>query len=738
MATRIGALFVDLQLNTAKFVDELDKSRTKSTAFGVAVGTIFANIAASAGRMAADAALSIPRMIASQIDLADALGKTSQRIGISVESLSVLKHQAELADVSFDALTLGIGRFSRNVADAVGGNKLQAQAMRQLGVDIEGVRKGTVDIDEAFLQAADGVAGMGNAFQRADVVLTAFGKDSLKLVPLLNEGRQGFKDAGEEVDRFGIRITTAMARNAEQFNDNIKRMQSAGAGLGITLTNELLPPLAGFTNAMLDAIGPGKELHGLVAGFALPFKGLLEVLTLASGSLRILGRDFQLIGEVGILATKFDTEGIKVAFKQFETDVRKIREQTIVSLAEISGVKPLAPLIKPPAPEEFDPAKNALESLIASFDKALRPASALNKEILSLVGAGKQLSDIQRVYNEQIGTTVEQQELFGKEIPPLIASLDSLRKITQAQVEWSEQFIQTGARQAIQTTEIGTEYNILRAKADALVISIASLNEEMAKLNAIGQPREFTFLDDAIEKMKSLSTQAGTAMIAAGDVVGGLAKINLEPFQISIKQTAKVVQELADTGKQIGVAISGGIEEAMRKWEGFGNLAIGILDDIAATILRNAVTAPLSTWLGTIFSSVLPALAGGIGGGVGGGSTVLSSTAVAGPSSIGVPLFAKGGPVPHFAQGGEVPAILHSGEFVMNRSATNRIGTGALNAMNKGASLGRSGGDTYITIHAEGAEVGVEQRILTVFRQAIPGIVEMSVNAVQQRKLRTV
>ncbi len=39
---------------------------------------------------------------------------------------------------------------------------------------------------------------------------------------------------------------------------------------------------------------------------------------------------------------------------------------------------------------------------------------------------------------------------------------------------------------------------------------------------------------------------------------------------------------------------------------------------------------------------------------------------------------------PRFHRGGEVPAILQSGEFVMSRSAVNRIGAGRLSAMNSG------------------------------------------------------
>ena len=61
MAAKVASLFVDLNLNTAKFIEGLDKSRTKSTAFGVAVGSVLADIARSAARMARDVATALPR-----------------------------------------------------------------------------------------------------------------------------------------------------------------------------------------------------------------------------------------------------------------------------------------------------------------------------------------------------------------------------------------------------------------------------------------------------------------------------------------------------------------------------------------------------------------------------------------------------------------------------------------------------------------------------------------------------
>ncbi|HKI11875.1 MAG TPA: hypothetical protein VKA02_07165, partial [Candidatus Acidoferrum sp.] len=51
----------------------------------------------------------------------------------------------------------------------------------------------------------------------------------------------------------------------------------------------------------------------------------------------------------------------------------------------------------------------------------------------------------------------------------------------------------------------------------------------------------------------------------------------------------------------------------------------------------------------------------------------------------------------HFSTGGAVPAILHPNEYVLQASATQRIGPRNLDRVNAGGSLG---GDTHVHITA--------------------------------------
>lgn len=62
----------------------------------------------------------------------------------------------------------------------------------------------------------------------------------------------------------------------------------------------------------------------------------------------------------------------------------------------------------------------------------------------------------------------------------------------------------------------------------------------------------------------------------------------------------------------------------------------------------------------------------------------------------------SGGSIPSFATGGEVPILAQSGEFVMRRSAVNRVGLAGMNAINSG----RGGAQTIIVpVVLDGREI---------------------------------
>src|SRR5690606_39558182 len=61
--------------------------------------------------------------------------------------------------------------------------------------------------------------------------MNIFGRSFQNLIPRLKDGSQGLRDAGIEAEQLGLVLSTEAGQQAEEFNDNITRLQSALTGM---------------------------------------------------------------------------------------------------------------------------------------------------------------------------------------------------------------------------------------------------------------------------------------------------------------------------------------------------------------------------------------------------------------------------------------------------------------------------------------------------------------------------
>jgi hypothetical protein len=80
------------------------------------------------------------------------------------------------------------------------------------------------------------------------------------MIPLLNQGAVGLKQAADEAVRFGIVLSKDMTDSAEAFNDNLTRMHKIGDGLIIQLTSQMLPALEELSRRLVATAGDGDVM----------------------------------------------------------------------------------------------------------------------------------------------------------------------------------------------------------------------------------------------------------------------------------------------------------------------------------------------------------------------------------------------------------------------------------------------------------------------------------------------
>lgn len=668
MASRVGTLYVDLIANTKSFIDELDKSRTKSATFGVAVGTIFANVAQSAARMAKDAALAFPRLVEAQIDLADETNKASQRTGVQVEALSALRHAAELSDVSFDTLQTSLGRLSRNMLDTAHGTGAAKQAFRELGISVADAGGNIRPIQEVLGDVAEQFAGMQDGAQQTALALQLFGRGGQALIPFLNQGREGLAAMTKEAERLGLVISAKTAQAAEDFNDNMTRLRSTLGGVGLQVAAQVLPAFVNLTNAFVNAATEGdrvKTVGEAIGGglrtatqFAL---GSALAVTGFVGALSLLAEEIQRIrleaakGLNLVLPKSLegDVDGLQKGLEERQKRTLAIADatQTILDLmnavdtAATKAGKAIGGTGTLDIDPDADKKRKELESLIASFEKALKPADDLEKTIRKLEAAGKDSTEILKVYGDQILETAGKQRELGGTISAYIAGLESQKQAQQdvAASAETQKLAIDGLAFTLQKIADGSFSASIRLQG--LRDALSETQEELNRLNAIGEIKSLAIPDDDLRKMVELPDDLGKIKEVFGEAKDTGKDFGLA-VSTSMTNAAQSIAEVAIEGKGLADTLDNASKQIQKA-------IISNIIEQALNPLLNKLREVSSVSSGGLLSKILGIGASVAGSAVGGASFGSSSipSVLGGGATIQTPLV---GQTLAFAEGGKI------------------------------------------------------------------------------------
>ena len=743
MPAKIAALFVDLTLNTAKFIAELDKSRTKSTVFGVAVGTVFADIGKSAARLAVDFAAAVPRAFLGAAESLDHLAKTAERTRITVETLAALRHQASLSDVSFESLTGSVAKFTRNVGEAIAGSEKQADTMRALGIDLDGVRAGTVSVEEALFGAIDTLSKTTNQFQKIQLGTDAFGRSFSEIVPIINEGSAGFAKARDEAQKLGLILGPKTTAAAEEFNDNLTRIKAVAEGIALQFTGPLLSSLVAVTQGFLDFATEGDRVAKIGAEIADGLKtGLNAVLLFGQGSVTA-ATGLALLAESVARLRLQAAEGLPKFLGADTNFLKKELEARSARVDELSAIL-----------ENIRKLQNDIDEAFADGGKAGVPAGATagagqagedagNAFVLGFREALSSLGDPIRAVQDELNRLESDQSDLGIArtlTGNLEASIKRMQEFSSNIVAAENEAAALGARLEgfpIALTDAANAVSSI--DLSGLTGGLPQAAQDIADLDAaferLGLTSGFALSGTAAQAQKdfaaiSESGQASTSQIVAAFVrtqeaikasaESGFGAWTKEQEKALVRSQAELdkigskARSTQDLFIQLSHSLSSGFEDAILSGEGLRGTLDGILEDIGRVILRATVTGPNGI-LGTLLSG----LGGAIGGIFGGGGSS------SGLINAGIESRAAGGPV----SGGTVYRV-HPGEAFFTPTMNGTVGR---------AGTSGGSGDTHVTIPQNiTIHTGARpEEIVRALRATHDAAVQSAIGIIAQRQLRT-
>ena len=284
-STEIGGIKVKIGADTTGLETGLQKTRKGLNSVG--------KWSAAA---AAAVAVGSAAIVKSQLAVLDSLAKTSDALGIQQEKLQALQHIGELTGTSNETVNRSLERMQRNLGMAARMGGAGADALEDLGVNVDSIIK--LIPEEQMEVLAGALSKVENQALKASIANDIFGRNGTRMLKMLDQLKnEGLDPTVKALDDMGISLTRIDTSKVEQANDAMFKASEATKGLANKLTVKLSPILEAISNQFIQgAIDSGGYGDAIESAF--------------DGAINVIG-----VFADGLHGIEIIAKGLEVAFR---------------------------------------------------------------------------------------------------------------------------------------------------------------------------------------------------------------------------------------------------------------------------------------------------------------------------------------------------------------------------------------------------------------------------------------
>ena len=398
--TSLGRLTLDLVVQTASFSEPLSRAerQARTSSQGIANSLNIAAIAVSA-LSGAVAGLSVAQLVNFSdqvIQTGNDIQKFSKLANASVREFQYYAKGAETAGISLESFADKMKDMQDRIGDfqQTGGGPLAdffTNIAPKVGVTIQQFQK--LSGPEALQLFYNSLEKAGASTNDMKFYMEAIISDSSLLIPLLENGGEGFKKWGDAAERAGAIMSDDLVKSLAQARENLQLMDLQWQGVEARLVNNVVPAIetvienwddikavtiavsAGIATRFVPALVVATYQLGQtaifavragvgLASFARSAGATAGVMALLGGSagLAMLATQIAVAGGAYLLMTKH-TEDATSAFEEQGLALSELREKyksfTAAQLA-IKGIE---------ASEEVEKQTKELKSLLTALEQ---------------------------------------------------------------------------------------------------------------------------------------------------------------------------------------------------------------------------------------------------------------------------------------------------------------------------------------------------------------------------------
>ena len=180
----------------------------------------------------------------------DAVGKLAAQTGVSAEAIQAYGLAAELSGVNTEEFARSLQKMTIRLGELEEGS--DSDIFGELGLSITKLRE--QGAEETFEQIADAISGLATDAERAAAANQIFGRNGVKLLPLLNQGAEALKVQREEAEALGLVLTGDQVASVEAMNDSFTKIGATINGIVGQVTSYLAPTIEKIATQILEMV----------------------------------------------------------------------------------------------------------------------------------------------------------------------------------------------------------------------------------------------------------------------------------------------------------------------------------------------------------------------------------------------------------------------------------------------------------------------------------------------------
>lgn len=566
MAEPIGALRVDLTANAAQFEKDMGRARAavgKSSrdmskslgGFQVSVASTLKSIFSLRNALIAVAGVTaIGLLIKRNVEAADAIAKTADKVGIGVEALQELRFAAELTGVATGTLDMALQRFSRRFGEAAAGTGELKGILEEYNIETRNADGTTKSLDQALTEYADVIKNATTDQERLRLAFKGFDSEGAALVNTLKNGSAGLNQMRQEARDLGLVLGEDMVREAERANDELTRMFNV---LQTQLTRVVI-------SLSPEIVRLGEAFAGVVP----------EIIKFANQ----------------FVPDKFlPTETLKAKIDEVEVEMRRLADLPRTSFERLLAgniFENLSGEIPQKLKDDIAALAAQRTELNAILDERIRKEKLI-KDALTDTGDANQITanKIREISNglqfeiDQLGRTKSEQELYNLAKQKGVEVNDQFRASLLPLIE-QMQFLEQMHKAIEKAAESETK------KREDLAARGVQLTKELRN--------EQEIYNDSVAELNTL--------YAAGELSAEAYARGLDKAKKTLDDTSEATKKNKELARDLGLTFTSAFEDAVVGGGKLSDVLRGIEQDLLRLAARKLVTEPLMGALSSAFS----------------------------------------------------------------------------------------------------------------------------------------